>query len=125
MLNRTELVQQWLEQLNPEVRPSLDCAMREWWRNIRETGGLGLSDIGYEWLVDVLQLPRWEYRSKTESATALNFKRLLILDRHCPCVYWFKSTSKETVLTFFDSREAMTYQLYGSLDRYLQTLSAG
>ena len=122
MLDRTELIQAWLAQIDPELRPTQDQAMNTWWRNIRDTGGLGLSDEGYEWLTRELKLPEWRYHVPHKDATSMSLRRMLTLDRHCPCVYWFKLTSREFQLSFFDSREAMTYNLYGDLDRYLAML---
>ena len=122
MQDRTELTQSWLAQLDPETRPSAEVAMSTWWRNIRDTGGLGLSDTGYEWLIQELGLPEWRYHIPHKGASSMSLWRMLILDRHCPCVYWFKLTSREFQLSFFDSREAMTYNLYGDLDRYLTML---
>lgn len=122
MQDRTELTLGWLAQLVPETRPSIEVAMSTWWRNIRDTGGLGLSDTGYEWLTQELDLPEWQYHIPHRDATSRSLRRMLTLDRHCPCVYWFKMNSREFQLSFFDSREAMTYNLYGDLDRYLAML---
>jgi hypothetical protein len=123
MLDRNKLTQGWLAQLDPETRPNFEEAMSTWWRNIRDTGGLGLSDTGYEWLVQELELPVWQYHIPHKGASSMSLRRMLTLDRHCPCVYWFKMTSREFQLSFFDSREAMTYNLYGDLDRYLDMLN--
>lgn len=123
MLDRTKLTQSWLEQLDPEFRPSLENAMLSWWRNIRKTGGLGLSDTGHEWLVQELNLPHWRYVALHQDGASMSLRRQLTLDRHCPCVYWFRSNSRQAELVLFDSREAVTYQLYGNLDRYLTALT--
>jgi hypothetical protein len=125
VLDRTELTQAWLAQINPELRPTLDQAMNTWWRNIRDTGGLGLSDTGYEWLVQELELPVWQYHIPHKGASSMSLRRMLTLDRHCPCVYWFRASSRHFELTLFDSREAVAYQLYGDLDRYLAALASG
>lgn len=123
MQDRIELTESWLAQINPELRPPLSQAMSTWWRNIRDTGGLGLSDTGYEWLTKELDMLEWRYHIPHKNDTSMSLRRMLTLDRHCPCVYWFKLTSREFQLSFFDSREAMTYNLYGDLDRYLGMLS--
>jgi hypothetical protein len=122
MQDRTELTQSWLDQLDPEIRPALATAMIEWWRNIRDTGGLGLTDLGHTWLTQELNIPVWEYHIPHTDQASMGLGRVLILDRHCPCVYWFKMSSKAFHLSFFDSKEAMTYNLYGDLGRYLDML---
>jgi len=125
VLDRIKLTQEWLDQLDSEFRPDLDKAMLEWWRNIRHNGGLGLSDVGYAWLTQELELPHWRYVIPHTSATSMSLQRQLTLDRHCPCVYWFRASSRHFELTLFDSREAVVYQLYGDLDRYLAALARG
>ena len=122
---RLELTQAWLDQLDPEIRPSIDTAMLEWWRNIRTDGGLGLSDVGYEWLTQELQLPQWRYVIPHTSPASMSLQRMLTLDRHCPCVYWFLSTSRDFQIAFFDSQQAMLFNLYGDLDRYLDMIRRG
>jgi len=125
MLDRTKLTQEWLDQLDSEFRPDLDKAMLEWWRNIRHNGGLGLSDVGYSWLTQELELPHWRYVIPHTSATSMSLQRQLTLDRHCPCVYWFRSTSRDFQIAFFDSQQAMMFNLYGDLDRYLAMIKRG
>ena len=125
MQDRSKLTQSWLDQLDSEFRPDLDSAMRLWWRNIRDTGGLGLSDVGYDWLTQQLKLPHWRYVIPHTGATSMSLQRQFTLDRHCPCVYWFRANSRHFELVLFDSREAVAYQLYGDLDRYLDALSRG
>jgi hypothetical protein len=125
MLDRTKLTQEWLDQLDSEFRPDLSKAMLEWWRNIRHTGGLGLSDVGYSWLTQELELPHWRYVIPHTSATSMSLQRQLTLDQHCPCVYWFRSTSRDFQIAFFDSQQAMMFNLYGDLDRYLAMIKRG
>lgn len=123
MHNRVELTNSWLAKIDQEFRPSFKDANQAWWRNFREGGGLSLSDEGYEFCREFLELPCWEFSTDHTNASSFNAMRLLILDRHCPCPYWIKNTHKKILFTLFSDEQAMLYKLVGNLDQYITMIS--
>lgn len=103
-----------------EPRPVLSDVTVRWWKNFSDSGGLGLTDEGYEYLLDQLELPVWIFEFPTDKKT--NSRLLIDLDRYCPCVYWIKITTKRTTLALFDSREAVSYTLFNDIARYVELL---
>lgn len=118
MLNKTLVTQQLLEKVAPEVRPTFEQAMKEWWVNIRDNGGMRLSEAGYI-IFNLLEIERWEY--DLHEHKPLRPSVYLTLDQKLTCPYHIAGI-KNPKLILFGSREAMTLHLYGNLDQFLGML---
>lgn len=88
-----------------------------WWFNIKRTGGMRLTKIGYDVFVNQLELERYEY---SVDPFVINSRMILALDRRLQHP-WFLKTSKmmPKTIVFFGSKEAMMVNLYGDLKRFL------
>ena len=118
MLNKTLVTKQLLDQLATETRPSLDQALKDWWINIRDNGGMRLSEAGYL-VFDKFDLDRYEHRLDN---FIINASFLIVLDKKLSCPYYLQ-LGKKARLVMFGSREAMMLKLYGDIERYLDMLS--
>lgn len=92
----------------------LEEAMVTWWFNIREDGGLRLTKTGYRALKKELQLETWRFEVAQPRATK-NKRLILALDRKLKWPYYMEKNWVE----FFNSKEAMTAQLYPTLESFL------
>ena len=112
------LTQQLIELLPETDRVSVDTALPSWWFNIRRTGGMRLTSIGYDVLSRRLDLEHYEYAI----ADPLTFnKRLMLkLDRKMQMPYYISATKGiPRKIVFFGSREAVMVNLYGNLEQFL------
>lgn len=117
MLNKQSYTRELIKQL-PEA-PDLDQAMRTWWANIRESGGLRLTEIGLD-AFELLELERWSFDVKAHTFTKPNV--LLALDKRLTCPYYIQ-LGRYPKLIMFGSREAMTLALYGDIEKFIISLS--
>jgi len=119
MLNKTLITQQLLEKLSAEVRPKCDVALKEWWVNLRDQGGMRLSEAGYI-IFNMLEIERWQY--DLSGRYPLKPSAYLALDQKLSCPYYIRP-GKNAKLIVFGSREAMMLSLLGDLDHYIEMLS--
>lgn len=119
MLNKHTVTTQLLEQLPAEVRQEYNQALKQWWFNLRDSGGLRLSQQGYI-IFNILEIERWEHNL---DSTIINAGMLIVLDKKLTCPYYI-TPGKKPKLIMFGSKETMMLKLYGDIDRYLQMLRA-
>jgi hypothetical protein len=100
--------------------PALDEAMRSWWQNLREDGGLRLTDVGYHVFSNFLELSNYTFELPEKLLTP---KNLLDMDRHMTCPYYMVNNRKLNKLVMFGSREAMMAVLHGDMQRFITSLS--
>ena len=60
MLNKISLTQQILDQLKWDIKPTLDQAMQEWWKNPDEHAGLRLTAEGF-FVFSRLEIAHYEF----------------------------------------------------------------
>jgi hypothetical protein len=118
MLNKESITQQLIEQFSGDVRPNVDLAVKEWWMNFRDSGGLRLSEPGYT-VFNQFDLIRYEHQL---NGFVINASFLILLDKKLTCPYYIK-TGKNPKLIMFGSKEAMMLKLYGDIENYLNMLS--
>jgi hypothetical protein len=107
-----------LVKLLPEPYAVTEAEARAiWWYNIKRTGGMRLTKIGYDVFVNQLELERYEY---SVDPFVINSRMILALDRRLQHP-WFIKTNKmiPKTIVFFGSKEAMMVNLYGDLKRFL------
>jgi hypothetical protein len=116
--DKKKLTQELVALLPEEQRISPASAFTAWWYNLRSTGGLRLTTIGYITFVDYLDLAQYEFR--IEDAHEFNLRTVIALDRQLELPYYIviKKGVPLSVI-FFGSKEAMLVNLYGDLKQFL------
>ena len=118
MLNKLALTQELITRY-PDA-PGLDEAMRSWWQNIREDGGLRLTDVGYLVFSDCLELNSYTFELPEKLLTPRN---LIALDRHMASPYYIVNNRKHNNMVMFGSREALMATLHGDMQRFIASLT--
>ena len=107
MQNKQQLTQQLLNQLPADDRPSFEWALKSWWQDLRDDGGLRLSISGLD-VFKILKIEQHEF----EFSRALSPGLLMTLNRKLDCPYYLKG-GKNTKLVLFGSEQAVMYAMYG------------
>ncbi len=115
--NKRELTQRLVDLLGEDY--DVDDALRSWYVNIRPTGGLRLTGIGYT-VLKTLELESWHV-DLTMNKPMMSKKLLLELDHKLQWPYYIDVKKKQ--LIFFSRREAMLATLYGDLQTFLKQYS--
>lgn len=116
--NKKKLTQDLIQLLPDEQRISIASAMIAWWFNIRSTGGMRLTSLGYQTFVNDLDLEHYAYN--ISDPMLFNQQTILSLDRKMQMPYYIhavKGVPKEII--FFGSQEAVMINLYGNLQQFL------
>ena len=117
MRDKLKLTQAVLDQLPKEHNMEVDTAMKVWWYNIRPSGGLRLTELGYFTFKRVMEL---ESYAMEIDWTRFDRSTILKLDRCLHMPYYIEVKKKIPVnIIFFGSREAMLARLYGDLTKFL------
>ena len=121
MRDKLKLVETLITALPEGHEETADRAMKLWWYNIRGTGGLRLTDIGYFVLKNMLDIESYDMAIDLEK---FDRQMLLMLDRKLQMPYYIVVKKKLPVkIVMFGSREAVLARLYGSLDKFLENYS--
>ena len=112
--HKTEITKRVLELMPASI--SLDKALSSWYRNVRSSGGLRLSDVGYQTLQSV-DLESWSV-SIQDFNNYISKKLLLELDHKMQFPYYLDYKKKQII--FYNSKEAMMANLYGNLTDFLR-----
>lgn len=115
--NKRELTQHLLGLIDRDLE--LEEALLSWYVNIRSTGGLRLTSIGYT-VLKTLELESWSI-DLSDKKPIINKKVLLELDRKLQWPYYIDTKQKKLIL--FSSKEAMLANLYGDLQAFLKQYS--
>ena len=118
MLNKHTLTAELIHHY-PDA-PALDEAMRSWWQNIREDGGLRLTDVGYLVFSNFLELSNYTFELPEKLLTPRN---LIALDRHMASPYYIVNNRKHNNIVMFGSREALMATLHGDMQRFIKRLT--
>ncbi len=120
MLNKLSLTRELITRY-PDA-PSLDEAMRSWWQNIQDDGGLRLTYEGFYVFENLLELSSYSFDLPEKLLTP---KNLLAMDRRMTCPYYMVNNRKLNKLVMFGSKEAMMAVLHGDMQRFITSLSYG
>jgi len=116
--DKKKLTQELVGLLPEAQRMSPASAFSAWWYNLRSTGGLRLTTLGYIIFVDYLDLAQYEFR--IEDAHEFNLRTVIALDRQLELPYYIVIKKGVPVsVIFFGSKEAMLVNLYGNLQKFL------
>jgi len=115
--NKHHLTQALVKELPEHLGITMDDALATWWANLRSSGGLRLTDRGYEVFCEHLNLEHHRY-ALPES---FSLSHVMSLDRKLQMPYYIEVKKKIPVtLIMFGSKEAMLINLYGNLDNFLR-----
>ena len=115
---RQQLTHNLVKKLDVDLGITDKIAMKTWWYNLRENGGMRLTDKGYQIFNQTLKLT--QYKIELTSMNKINNSVLLDLDRKIQNPYYIMT--KNTVsyrLILFGDKEAMLITLYGDLIKFL------
>ena len=117
MRDKLKLTQAIIDQLPEGSEMDTHVAMKCWWYNIRATGGLRLTELGYFTFKKVMDLESYSMEINWETFDRLT---MLKLDRKLQMPYYIEVKKKIPInVIFFGSREAMLARLYGNLNKFL------
>jgi hypothetical protein len=100
----------------------IDTAMVTWWRNIRSTGGFGLTSTGAK----AFEQAEFEYQEFDAGARlgASHSILALKLDKYMPATYYLHIINNRQKIRVYDSRVSMMIVLCDSdVNAYLESLS--
>jgi hypothetical protein len=124
--DKRQITARVLQEVDPDYTPEhLERAMDTWWRNIRENGGLCLTDAGLQAFRDAgLQSYTFDMgtKDKTVRWTINSWIYTIGLDRKMPCPYYVTLNKHVHKVTLFDSRVATLIPLYGSIYEYIKAI---
>ena len=115
MRNKLHLTEELLGLLPSEEKIPFEQAMVTWWFNLRENGGLRLTNTGYATLRKSLKLETYKFELKQPRAHQ-NKRLILGLDRKLQWPYYLNKQRLE----FFSSKEATMAHLYQDLESWLK-----
>jgi len=113
-----------LEQL-PECKLSSESAMKTFWLDIRNEGGLRLSDSGdkafQEADIESFEFP-FRLKKITDTEPIYSYQNLMLdLSLKIPCPYFIgRHKPTEPYIKIYDSKVAMMVSLYGDIYEYLR-----
>jgi hypothetical protein len=116
MPNKKSLTQQLLHQLPADERPDYQFALKTWWQDGRDDGGLRLSPYGMD-VFKLLKIQQHEF----EFTRAVSPSLLMTLNRKLDCPYYIKG-GKTSRLILFGSKQSMMYAMYGDMEKFLRYL---
>ena len=121
MRDKMAFTESLVKLLPEESRINVYQAYSTWWINLRNQGGLRLTDVGYTVFCQVLEFKQYEYDfSQYDSNFAQYDKKMLLqLDQTLENPYYITGKKIQSKLIFFSSKEAMLAKLYGNLDKFL------
>ena len=105
-----------MNQLPADDRPSFEWALKSWWQDLRDDGGLRLSISGYD-VFKFLSIEQYEF----DFTKVLSPSLLMTLNRKLDCPYYHKA-GKTPKLNIFGSQQAIMYTMYGDLEKFLRYL---
>jgi hypothetical protein len=117
---RLEYTEKFLSLLPPDTDLSIDQALVSWWQDSRSTGGLRLSWTGYAVLVNDLDIEFWQFDFAKRGIPPWIYLRL---DHYLTAPYYMVDNKKNTSLMVFSSRDAMMINLYGTVEKWIASLS--
>ena len=119
-MSRLEYTQKFLSLLPLDTGPSIGEALVTWWQDTRSTGGLRLSWTGFAVLVNDLDIEFWQFDFAKQGIPPWIYLRL---DHYLTAPYYMVDNKKMTSLMVFSSRDAMMINLYGTVEKWIASLS--
>jgi hypothetical protein len=116
--DKTQLTQDLLTLLPGDRNMSVESALPAWWFNLRKTGGMRLTRLGFQTFVEDFDLEHYAYT--IDNPVLFNQQTILTLDRKMQMPYYIDSVKGiPKKIVFFGSQEAVMINLYGNLQQFL------
>lgn len=115
---KQQLVSKIIALMEPGVAPTVKQAINLWFMNIRPSGGMRLTDCGYNVLTD-MEFEFWPVEVP-DLKNQIKPPQLLALDRKIQIPYYIDYRHKR--LVFFGSKDAMLMTLLGDLNDFIKKL---
>ena len=118
MRDKQALTKTLVDQIDPAVGIAVADAVKTWWVNPRNRGGMRLTGIGYRTFTEDLDLEHYAY--PIDDPLLFNQRTILKLDRKMQMPYYIDVVKKiPKRIVFFGSKEAVMVNLYGNLQQFL------
>jgi len=118
MRDKQALTKTLVDQIDPAVGIAVADAVKTWWVNPRNRGGMRLTGIGYRTFTEDLDLEHYAY--PIDDLLLFNQRTILKLDRKMQMPYYIDVVKKiPKRIVFFGSKEAVMVNLYGNLQQFL------
>lgn len=114
-----------IEQTGSENSFDIDTAMRKFWLDIRNEGGLRLTDVGDSFFkradIESFEFP-FRLKRITDKEPIYSYQNLMLdLSLKVPCPYYIgRYKPNEPYIKIYDSKIAMMINLYGDIYEYLR-----
>jgi len=118
MATKEQFTRQGLDLLDNNSGYNFESAMLLWWQDNRDQGGLRLTPSGHD-NFEQAGLENWKF--DLDPADPARPIQLLMLKQHL-CMPYYLQLGKKPCLTFYSSKEAAMYALYGNIDRFVMAL---
>jgi hypothetical protein len=119
--DRTSITKKVLSLIKPDyTEDDLHQSFVSWWRNIRATGGFGLTYVGSK-AFEKAEITFQEFENDPSSHMR-NMELSISLDKKMTTPYYFSSVDRRQKIKIYDSRIAMIIVLHGTFELYLNTL---
>ena len=117
MRDKKKLTQTLVEALDPELGITFDHAYASWWHNLRNRGGMRLTNAGCKIFLEELKLEHYDYKLEPFE---LDSKLMIAMDRRLQQPYYIVTKKLMPVgIVFFGSKEATMVNLYGNLRKFV------
>lgn len=115
--DKLKLTEAIISRLPEGTEMDVATAMKIWWYNIRASGGLRLTELGYFVFKKVMDLESYSMEIDWETFDRMT---VLKLDRKLQMPYYIEVNKKiPKNIIFFGAKEAMMARLYGNLNKFL------
>jgi hypothetical protein len=121
MTDKAEIVRTLIPFIPEEEISDFDYCMKTWWKNIRSTGGLGLTYYG-DCMFQLMELENYTFEIGISHGSMSNLGTAMYLDKYIKCPYYFLSKNNKRVLHVYDSRIATMIMLTGDVFEYMNKL---
>jgi hypothetical protein len=118
--DKAEIVRTLLPLVPDTEISDFDYAMKTWWKNIRNTGGLGLTLYGDN-VFKIVGLESYDFDLGQNSYFG-GMGTLIMLDKYMPCPYYFRLSDRKKHLRIYDGRVATMIMLNGSVTEYIEKI---
>jgi hypothetical protein len=119
MHNKQKITQAVLEICVGSHKPTLEEAVRTWWKNPNPDAGMRLTAEGYF----VFNLAEIEaYKFQLPPSIHAKSRTLLTLDRGMTCPYYL-TQGKAPEIYIYGGQEATMFALYGDVEKFLRGIA--
>jgi len=121
MIDKAEIVRTLIPFIPEAEISDFDYCMKTWWKNIRSSGGLGLTYYG-DCMFQLMELESYTFEIKKNEGPISNIGLAVYLDKYMKCPHYLITKDHKRTLHIYDSRIATMIMLTGSVFEYMQKI---